>query len=528
MNTKYIYLLASSVLLLAAGCTDEDGNGKEEPQPGLKRDAYTSVTIKLPTVSGTKAAPAYDPGTKKEYAVKDLTLLFFRTPDGGSANEEDFVLSDVVSTVPGLSTTSGVLAVTLPKDDDTSSDVTKKFTTGAISIDKSSVRALALLNVEKVTGLATTILKIGHSFKMINEAVKLVDISHLSGDQFLMLSAPLWKNGTMSTLTTIEPKTSKEAAEQAPVSIEVERAVAKVSLKASSSSYLDNGSGPCFTVADNFSHKGDKITILGWDLGNTNTYVYPFRKVNTTWFSDLQYATLWGSGAGALVSGSRIHWAEDPNYNEANWDAVTFQTPSSISDETAWADATRYCLENTCDYQYMYKPQVTRVIVKAKYIPNANSQDGGNNTTDDDKTWWSFTSVAAHYSAKNMYLKIMDWMHTQLTGSPDIPTNVDDINLSNENLTASGGNWTINLNGTGSAAHFDLASVSYISNGATTSVDAAIINAFKSGMGQIQKYDKGICYYDIFIRHFTNTEGGYSDDWTNTSGYGVAQLGRYG
>ena len=51
-------------------------------------------------------------------------------------------------------------------------------------------------------------------------------------------------------------------------------------------------------------------------------------------------------------------------------------------------------------------------------------------------------------------------------------------------------------------------------------------------MGRIQKYDKGVCYYEIFIRHFTDEEGGYApadgSPWVKEGEYAQAQLGRYG
>ena len=70
----------------------------------------------------------------------------------------------------------------------------------------------------------------------------------------------------------------------------------------------------------------------------------------------------------------------------------------------------------------MYKSQVTRLIVKAKYIPNSTNKTAtGNNTTDDDATWWSFTTVAAHYSAKNMYWNIIKWAHDNLNKDNNMP-----------------------------------------------------------------------------------------------------------
>ena len=87
-----------------------------DPQP--EKDTYTSVCIKLPTVSSeTKAEPGYDAGEKGEYKVSDLTLLFFRAPEGqeeSTTAESDFVLSEVVSTKAELSTGTVLPGTILP------------------------------------------------------------------------------------------------------------------------------------------------------------------------------------------------------------------------------------------------------------------------------------------------------------------------------------------------------------------------------------------------------------------------------
>lgn len=142
MKTNCFYWAALLAPLLV-GCTDNEVKDDKGGQQ-LEKDAYTSVTIKLPTVSGpeTKAEPGYDAGEKGEYTVKDLTLLFFRAPEGQDENataESEFVLSEVVSTIADLSTGSVLPTSVLPdKDTDggTGTAVTKTFRTGPISINR--------------------------------------------------------------------------------------------------------------------------------------------------------------------------------------------------------------------------------------------------------------------------------------------------------------------------------------------------------------------------------------------------------
>lgn len=548
MKKNYFYWTALLALLLV-GCTnDEVKDDKGDQQP--EKDAYTSVTIKLPTVSSvTKAEPGYDAGAKGEYAVQDLTLLFFRAPEGqeeSATAEDDFVLSEVVSTKAELSTGTVLPGTILPDNsaDGDAGATTKTLSTGPIPISSNSVRVLALLNVGPTEGIAKELLKLGSPFSTINNALPIPggDLEGLLGtahDCFLMTSAPVYSDSDMKTLTKCVTSSNEVTAGSKPTTISVERVVAKVSLKAGDNYMADADTGTkYFTVGNDLSHAGDKITILGWTLGNTNTKAFPFRKVETNWST---ISPLWENAiCPSKVNPARIYWAVDPNYDRTVAESQ-FSTPESVTDNTGWTDAVEYCLENTCDYNWMYKSQVTRLIVKAKYIPDKTKvTTGGNNTMDDDETWWSFTTVAEHYSAKNMYLKIIKWAHDNLNKDndmPDAPTDGSAITTSEASNTLAGvsgdNKWTITLESDGHL-HYKLVKVSYFptGGGAQKDLSGASLDAFHSSMGRIQKYDKGVCYYEIFVRHFTDEEGGYKPEdgtpWVKEGEYAQAQLGRYG
>lgn len=557
LNCFYGILPLALILL---GCTSRDEEGEHGQQPVSKRDAYTSVTIKLPTVGSTRAdtGPGHEDGDPKEYAVKDLTLLFFRAPGGVEDNEDDFVLSEFLTTLPALQVLpgGGALNVTLPSGTSATADeVTQSFSTDAVPIDKTSSRVLAILNLKgaflSIGNELTGLLRVGNTFKNINGVIQLVSINDLTGDNgFLMLSEPVWDNtsGKAVTLTKFTPG-SKEYASSNKAYINVERAVAKVSLTVNGTNYTkkDGDAYSSFAVADG-SHKGDKIEILGWLLGNTNKYTYPFRKVDKEWVTD--FNSVWNNG---ILYGKHVYWAEDPNYKEGEGNASQFNNP--VLETATWNNftvsptsggANEYCLENTCNYSIMYKANVTRIIIKAKYYPNAENQIGGNNTSDGDDTWWSFTSVAAHYSQKHLFRQIALWI-TSHKGALDFPANLEGDNEINANeggggvsiesisdgiratLTSTGGKWSVTLKSSGTN-HYNLEALSYTpTNGSTVTMDAALKTTFQNQVGEIQKYDKGVCYYEAFIRHFTNEEGGYDTSWSiGADGYGVQQLGRYG
>ena len=120
---------------------------------------------------------------------------------------------------------------------------------------------------------------------------------------------------------------------------------------------------------------------------------------------------------------------------------------------------------------------------------------------------------------------------------PDAPDNGDGITTaeSGDELTgtSSDNKWKITLKSDGHL-YYKLDKVSYQKTGefGTTELSGASLDAFHSSMGRIQKYDKGVCYYEIFVRHFTDEEGGYAPadgtPWVKEGEYAQAQLGRYG
>lgn len=543
MKTKLFYWATLSAVLLAS-CTDNEmreDNGK----PQLEKNAYASVVIKLPSTSDnkTKAEPGTEDGDADEFKVKDLTLLFFSVPAGQKEEkitESDFILSEVVSTEASLSTGS-VLPESVIQGN------TKTLSTGPISINDKSVRVLAVLNVSTTEDVAKGLLKLGNPFSTINRELLIPggDLNALLGkdkDCFLMTSAPVYSGSDMKTLTECITSSNEAEAQKTPTTISVERVVAKVDLKTNDNNYLQDPNDldkMYFTVPEGQIHSGDKITILGWALGNTNKSAFPFRKVDEGWVSN----PIWGKAiCPSTTTPARIYWAVDPNYGQPAG-ADKFSTPTEIAtlvDQPT--KAVEYCLENTSDYPMMLKSQTTRLIVKAKYIPNtAKPTASGNNTVDDDgETWWSFTTVAEHYSAKNMYLNIIRWVHDNLNKDSDMPIAPADkkgitepLENNNELIGATTDrNWTITLVKNGDF-HYKLAKVSYYPTGSSVAKEltGTSLDGFHSSKGEVQKYDKGECYYEIFIRHFTDEEGGYgsaSAPWIKEDEYKPEHLGRYG
>lgn len=80
MRIKHFFGLAVLAAMTASCSSNNElvngGNGSGENESGA---SYASITIKLPTTSGTRAAnDDFNEGTTSEYAVNDATLLISR------------------------------------------------------------------------------------------------------------------------------------------------------------------------------------------------------------------------------------------------------------------------------------------------------------------------------------------------------------------------------------------------------------------------------------------------------------------
>lgn len=92
MRIKHFFGLAVIAAMTASCSSNNDlvngGNGSGENETGA---SYASITINLPTTSGTRAAnDDFNEGTTSEYAVNDATLLIFQK-DGTSENKYKYI-----------------------------------------------------------------------------------------------------------------------------------------------------------------------------------------------------------------------------------------------------------------------------------------------------------------------------------------------------------------------------------------------------------------------------------------------------
>ena len=354
-------------LLLAAALSTacQRSLDREDSQSFDGEKGYVSLSLNLPTVSGTKANDEFDDGDESEYNVNDAVIAFFYGADEATA---------VCKYAISIDKADGIFAN--PADD----NITSTFVTGAVEVPakgaNENVYALAVLNpvndLMSVNAEGDLTLNGNSENLRMTDFQEALDASALEGqaNSFMMTNAPVYDaTDGIVTLTPVTVHTEKSHVENAdPDKIYVERVEAKVTLEVSKDA-IDN----TLTVEDG-TFADAKVKIDGWYLQNTNRKYYPVRKTNEQWLNADNYGTVGDDNrfVGAYLP-QRIYWAEDHNYNDAVSDENLASEFNIVTDEPASWNAVgdrAYCAENTTTAKVMNKKQLTGVLIRATYTPS--------------------------------------------------------------------------------------------------------------------------------------------------------------
>ena len=395
MRIKHFFGLAVLAAMTASCSSNNDlvvggGNGSGENESGA---SYASITIDLPTTSGTRAAnDDFNEGTASEYAVNDATLVIFKK--GTATSENDY---QYVETAPLGNLEPWKKDNTKDNGITTEATITAELKQAAVG-ENGDYYALVILNNEKGTDkkvtLPTGTITYG-AWNIANNATAANLVDNTKG--FYMANAPEFtKNGTEpTTLVPIKGiyRTKEEAHSKPGTTVHVERGLAKVTVGSNSTSDYFAAAG---ANAKGNKYKSDNVKISSWALDVINKTSFPVHvttglKLGATWTDQTipSYATIWNNVAKttdrfvsqltAEGAFKRVYWGIDPNYSmnlsdltkckaqftlaEANGTGVTWNNGSG-------SDKPLYCLENTFDINNMKQGQTTRVLLKATYTPN--------------------------------------------------------------------------------------------------------------------------------------------------------------
>lgn len=503
MNKKLLTMGLAALLM--AGCSSDDIVGGEGDKGGASAvKGYVGITIALPSTSASRAVE-YEEGTPEEYAVNDVTLLFF---NGNTLKQVtqfkagDFTWAPAEDNGDGI-TTETVLPV-VPLVDKNATNVL------AIVNNNSSLLKVTSSTITESTGLIATgnegSLKDKNDNAITDKATLLqaiegTDVSAFTGNGYFMSSAAISTSADADKLfTVIEPKETKlEAIENADNTIiHVERIVGKATVQHAAAGWT-NWTYKITTSTSAFYE--DQIEFKNWALDLTNTKTYPFHKVSTEAGKDNGFDK-WMEVSLFEGNQKRYMWAIDPNYSA---DLGTGElAPTAVANVDKDLGAPLYCLENTFDANHMTQPQTTRLLLKAQYTPSAAHVTG-------DDTKGSVTGLGWFRLGESTQAYTLNGIETELLAKAKvIHSEATAVTVSNLKV--------------GKAA-FSKAGDNQISvTGGTWNDDD--LDKLINMAGKLTFFQEGFCYYPVLIKHFAQPWSGenYLIGAANDNDF----LGRYG
>lgn len=538
MRIKHFFGLAVIAAMTASCSSNNDlvvggGNGSGENESG---ESYASITIDLPTTSGTRAIKndQFDGGTASEYAVNDATLLIFEK-DGSSENEYKFVEQASLGNLEPWK-----------KDNTDDNGITTEATITA-KLEKATVGengdyyALVILNKETKTGddkvtLPSSPTTYG-AWNAATNATNLLD----NTKGFYMANAPEFKAADQEPTTLVQIKgiyrTKEEAHSKPGTTVHVERGLAKVTVgKGTGKDYFTGAK------ASGSKYSNDDVTITKWALDVTNKSSFPVHvtaglKDGVTSAGIPAYANIWQNATatpGTIAATSRfvsqlpatgfkrVYWGIDPNYSKSltDKDACGKEFTLVKADGTKKADGTDvdwktsteplYCLENTFDITHMLQGQTTRVLLKATYTPNALA-------TATDKTFFMIGNSSDIWTTETLKAQIAGKAKDALGMTTD-PT----VELKGDLLKG--------------GTHFLTTENVSIKDGETEKVNTTgLVDKLNNKLGLdktngvgIKTYEKGESYYIARIKHFGDDLTPWKEGNDTYGENNLNWLGRYG
>lgn len=534
MRIKHFFGLAVLAAMTASCSSNNDlvggGNGSGENESG---ESYASITIDLPTTSGTRAIKndQFDGGTASEYAVNDATLLIFKKA-GTSENEFEYVETASLGNLEPWK-----------KDNTTDNGITTEATITA-KLEKATVGengdyyALVILNKETKTGddkvtLPSSPTTYG-AWNAATNATNLLD----NTKGFYMANAPEFKAADQEPTTLVQIKgiyrTKEEAHSKPGTTVHVERGLAKVT--------VGKGTGDdYFTGAKALGSKysKDNVKITNWALDVTNKSSFPVHVtaglkdgVTSTSQTVPAYTDIWKNAAAtpgtkpatsrfvsqlpATGAFKRVYWGIDPNYSKSLTDkdacGQEFTLVKADGSDADWKTSTEplYCLENTFDITHMLQGQTTRVLLKATYTPSALASAT-------DKTFFMIGNSSDIWTKDNLIKQITS------KAKEALKTNAELTVVLKGDLLAAG-------------THFLTEDNVSIKDGETEKVNTpglvATLNT-KLGLDEtngvgIKTYKEGVSYYIARIKHFGDDLTPWKEGNDTYGKNNLNWLGRYG
>ncbi len=560
-------MLASALAFSACSSDDVVDNGGGNGSYDFTKGGYMAVNINLPskTAGAFKAENEknFDDGLPSEYAVKKATLVLFKKATGTGATEGEatfhsiYDLGNISMSMDGTQQITSTVKVVAQADD----DAQDKELLGLVILNGGNTLVnVAGKSINGVNLTATT------KFSDLVNSVTDGDASSYSTDGFLMMNAPLAtsKGGktaptsadagiaTLVDVTKYVYGTKEEAIAKTAANFYVERALAKVTFNYSKGEIK----GTDVTLDGTTQTNVMPWSVENWNLDVTNKksyFVHNMTGVNNTLFTNYtvnkvaipkKYRFVGESPVRDTDLKYRTYWGVDPNYDTYKAEFETKAADANIDGELG-AEKPQYCFENTFNVGNQNQDQTTRAIVKVK-LNNGNDFYVFNG---DKSKLYSFDGCVKRIKGDIANLKnVHDWIVKNLD-----PTKTYDITaIGNATVTLKNVATTYSPDARVKVETFTVkipaaqtktgaADVTYT----LAANDVADLNAALKN--NVTKYEGGIAYYPIRIKHFgneltpwnnyheTENAGGHQAKagdvygWTDNQDKATASfLGRYG
>lgn len=519
-------MLASALAFSACSSDDVAENGAPNGSYDFTKGGYMAVNINLPS----KSAGAFkgvndklDDGLPSEYAVKKATLVLFEkatdtTPEGDATFHSIYDLGKISMEMDGTTTnqiTSTVKVVANAND---------------------NAQGKTLLGLVILNGSSTLVDVAGNSINSVNltSTTKFSDLvkSETNGDAsnyysatdgFLMMNAPLaTQQGGATTVTSADAGiatlvdvtsnvygTKEEALAKTAANFYVERALAKVTF---------NGSKGQIKGADVTLDGATQTNVMPWEVDKWNLdvtnkksyFVHNMKGIDNTLNTEYTiggnplaapYRFIGSDPVRATATGPkyRTYWGIDPNYSSYVADFDTKAADATIGGELG-AENPQYCFENTFDVNNQNQNQTTRAIVKVK-LNNGNDFYVFNG---DKSKLYSFDGCVKRIKGDIANLKnVHDWIVANLkagetyditaTGNADVTLNNSTDYTTSAMVKVT--NFSVKITATQSADGI----------GKTYTLGATDVSDLNAALkNNVTKYEGGIAYYPIRIKHFGN------------------------
>ena len=559
-KSMFFGALFAAGMLMTACSSDKEMDST--PQSGFGEDGigYLSIGINLPISDNmTRANGIFEDGDDAEHAVSDVIVALF------SGASEDAATCEYARSL-SLSTWSPG-----------SGEVTKyqQFEPQQLNMSDfgtpTNIYALAIINGNSLTSSGST-----KVFQVIADrlycqgslvttfgALKALHLNNIGNttNGFLMTTAPYatdgGKDNNPSTSgvvyqlnnVTSNIKSSSTLAAASPANIYVERAAAKITVKATATSGTTTGSSALaydgiYCILDNYNTEffptrhfdassSINSTAKGWLSVNNTPGLY--RMVEEKDYEGVAKAS-------STINMYRTTWGEDINYDSST--GLTSQAGERLATSAMTAVTTggvsTYCAENTMDDDHMTWDKTTRAVVAVQFNSGTSfwtASSYGNfilteSTTPTiesllDNTYLNTTiktdldAAVTSWATANVIIDISGYTKTYAitTGTTDFTVTFS-TPLVNSNFK------DVNGNGTpGEAAD-------------QTKAEALLQKALLAVLQSkgYKYYENGLAYYSIRIKHFGDVETLWNgsgsdyatvygtDDDSRTNDY----LGRYG